>query len=299
MNELRADDALPTAGRIRLGANRYGKAEIRLVRVQRGRGRHEVKDLTVRVALEGDFDAIHTSGDNAACIATDTMKNTAYVFARDHLAGSIEAYGVALAGHFLEFDQVSRSTVSVDEHRWTRIVASDGASDHAFFRTGDLTRRATVAVVRGEPPAVEAGIADLTLLKTTHSAFTGFDRDRFTTLAETDDRLLATKLSARWRYRPGLVAAAGFDFDAAFEGVLAVLLDVFARHESPSVQSTIWQLGEAILAARTEIDEISFELPNLHHWPVDLSPFGMTNDREVYVATSEPRGVIEATIRRD
>ena len=299
MNELGEDGAHPTGGRIRLGANRYGKAEIRLVRVHRHPGRHEVKDLTVRVALEGDFEAIHASGDNGACIATDTMKNTALAYARDHLAASIEAYGVALARHFLEFDQVSRSTVSVEEHRWTRIVGADGASDHAFFRTGDFARTATIAAARGEPPAVEAGIRDLTLLKTTHSAFSGFDRDRFTTLAETDDRLLATKLSARWRYRTGLVAAAGLDFDAAFDGVLAILLDVFARHDSPSVQSTIWQLGEAILAARSEIEEISFELPNLHHWPVDLSPFGMTNDREVYVATSEPRGVIEATIRRD
>ncbi len=297
MSEPTTDAPRPGSG-IRLGPNRYGKAEIRLVRVERTPGRHEVKDLTVRVALEGNFDAIHTAGDNAACIATDTMKNTAYVFAKDRLSGSIEAYARALAGHFLESAQVERSTVMVDQHRWTRIALEGEASDHAFFRSGDLTRTASVTVQHDGGATFEAGIDGLTLLKTTHSAFSGFARDEYTTLAETEDRLLATRLSARWRY--GSAAGdAGFDFDAAFESVLAIVLGVFARHHSPSVQSTIWQLGEAILAARPEIDEISFELPNLHHWPADLERFGLSNDGEIYVATSEPRGVIEATIRRE
>ncbi|HEY6058888.1 MAG TPA: urate oxidase [Candidatus Limnocylindrales bacterium] len=283
-----------------LADNRYGKAAIRLVRVDRTPGHHTIKDVTVRVALEGAFDDVHTAGDNSPVVATDTMRNTAYAFARDHLDRSIEAYGRALARHFAAFPQVSRATVTIDEQRWQRLVGPDGPSDHAFVRAGDLTRLAEVQVGADGVEQVEAGVAELTLLKTTHSAFSGFDRDRFTTLADTEDRLLATRLSARWRYGAGraMQADAEYDFDGAFDAVLACLLEVFAAHHSPSVQSTIWQLGQAVLSRRPEIDEIRFVLPNLHHWPADLAPFGMTNDKVVYVATSEPRGVIEGTIRR-
>ncbi len=277
---------------IELGANRYGKAAIRLVRVTRDPGGHRVRDLTVAIALEGDFDAAHTDGDNTNVIATDTMKNTAYVFAKDHLDGSIEAYGRALAEHFLAERQVDVATVNVRAHHWGAIDVAGTPAPDAFVRGGEGTRVATVSASLGSV-LVEAGVEDLIVMKTGRSAFSGFPRDRYTTLPETEDRLMATRLTAIWRY-----GAPDLDFDATFAAVRATLLEVFADHDSASVQESIWIMARAILERHEEISEIRMVLPNLHHWLVDLSPFGLENDREIFTPTTEPHGLIEATVRR-
>jgi urate oxidase len=277
---------------IELAANRYGKAAIRIVRVGRDSSPHRLRDVTVAVALEGDFAAAHTDGDNSLVVATDTMKNTAYAFAADYLTGPIEAYATALAGHFLQFDQVDRAIVNVREHAWRTIDAGGTKAEGAFLRSSEGTRVATVAVGRDET-VVEAGIEDLVVMKTTRSAFAGFPRDRFTTLADTEDRLMATKLTAIWTY-----GAPEFDFDAVWSAVRATLLEVFAEHDSQSVQHSIWIMGKAMLERHDELDEVRMVLPNLHHWTVDLAQFGIDNDRLVYVSTTEPHGLIEATIRR-
>jgi urate oxidase len=277
---------------IELSANRYGKAAIRIVRVGRDETPHRLHDLTVAVALEGEFTAAHTDGDNGAVVATDTMRNTAYAFAHDHLDGPIEAYGRVLAEHFLEFDQVDRATVNIRGHHWRPIDVADEPAPDAFVRGGEGTRIATVAAVRGST-TVEAGVEDLVVMKTTRSAFEGFPRDRYTTLPETDDRLMATKITAIWRY-----GSPDLDFDGVFLAVRTTLLEVFADHHSPSVQTSIWIMAKAILERHEELDEVRMVLPNLHHWTVDLSPFGITNDKTVYVATAEPHGLIEATVRR-
>jgi len=172
---------------IELGANRYGKASIRVVRVLRGDDADRLRDLTVAIALEGDFEAAHTDGDNSLVVATDTMKNTAYVFAKEHLEASIEAYGTALAGHFLAEPQVDVATVNIREHHWRPIDVAGSRAPGAFVRGGEATRVATIAASRGGVQ-VEAGVEDLIVMKTRRSAFSGFPRDRYTTLAETDDR---------------------------------------------------------------------------------------------------------------
>jgi urate oxidase len=277
---------------IELAANRYGKAAIRLVRVARDPGGHRLRDLTVAVALEGDFEAAHTDGDNTAVIATDTMKNTAYAFAKDHLDGPIEAYGRALAAHFLEAPQVDVATVNVRQHQWSAIEVAGKPASGAFVRGGEGTRLATVTATRGGT-SVEAGIEELIVMKTTRSAFAGFPRDRYTTLPDTDDRLMATRITAIWRY-----GSPDIDADATFAAVRTTLLEVFADHDSPSVQASIWIIGRAMLERHDEIDEVRMVLPNLHHWLVDLSPFGLENDGEIYTPTTEPHGVIEATVRR-
>jgi urate oxidase len=280
---------------IELGPNRYGKSAIRLVKVVRDGDRHTVRDLTLSIALEGDFGAAHTDGDNANVVATDTMKNTAYAFAREHLTGPIERFGQVLARHFAGFDQVERATVAIDEHRWIRMPTEAGPAPDAFLRSGDFTRTAEVAVGSGDE-RIEAGLRDLTVMKTTRSAFSGFPRDRYTTLPEVEDRLMATKIRAAWRYIPE--AAADGDFDGRFDAIGATLLDVFAEHHSRSVQESIWIVGRAILDRHAAVDEVRMTLPNLHHWLVDLSPFGQENPGEVFVATTEPHGLIEATVRR-
>jgi urate oxidase len=277
---------------IELGANRYGKAAIRVVRVVRGDDGDRIRDLTVAIALEGDFESAHTDGDNSLVIATDTMKNTAYAFAKDHLDGSIEAYGRALAEHFLAESQVDTATVNIRAHQWRAIDVAGASAPGAFVRGGEGTRVATVAASRGGT-SVEAGIEDLVVMKTRRSGFSGFPRDRYTTLAETDDRLMATKVTAIWSY-----GAPDLDFDGTFASVRSTLLEVFADHDSPSVQTSIWIIARAILDAHEEVEAVRMVLPNLHHWLVDLAPFGLANDREVYVATTEPHGLIEATVRR-
>lgn len=278
---------------IELGPNRYGKAAIRLVKVDRGQDRHRVRDLTVGVTLEGDFGAAHTEGDNALVVATDTMKNTVYAFAPEHLTGAIESFGRVLAEQFLGFAQVELAAISIREHRWTPMPTAAGPAPDAFVRAGDLTRLAIVGAARGRPPTVEAGLEDLTVMKTARSAFSGFPRDRYTTLPETEDRIMATRVSATWRYAPG-----DRDWDAAFDGVRATLLDALAEHDSRSVQHSIWVVGRTILERHEAVEEIRMALPNLHHWTVDLGRFGVEDAGGVFVATTEPHGLIEATVRR-
>jgi urate oxidase len=274
---------------IEVGQNSYGKSAIRLVKVDRSSAPHRVRDLTVAIALEGDFAASYSQGDNSAVIATDTMKNTVYAFAGEHLTGSIEAFGIVLGRHFEAAPQVELARVTIVEHEWRAI----GVAPDAFTREASETRTAVVAIGRGRV-AVRAGIDGLSVMKTTRSGFAGFPRDRFTTLAETDDRIMATKVTASWAY----AGAADVDFDGSFAAIRRTFLDVFADHDSVSVQASIWIIGGAILERHAEVESVSMSLPNLHHWTVDLRPFGIENDREVYVSTTEPHGLIEATIRR-
>ncbi|MEA2608198.1 MAG: urate oxidase [Chloroflexota bacterium] len=277
---------------IELGANRYGKSAIHVVRVVRDPAGHLVRDVMVAIALEGNFTRAHTDGDNALVIATDTMKNTAYAFAKDRLGGSIEAYGRALAEHFAAFDQVDRATVDLREQAWLPIDVAGSRAGDAFVRGGQWLRVARISAT-ANGTTIEAGVEDLVVMKTTRSGFSGFPRDRYTTLPETDDRLMATRISARWRY-----GSPDLDADVAFDAVRTTLLETFADHDSPSVQASLWLMARAILDRHEQVEEITMVLPNLHHWLADLAPFGLANDGEVYVSTTEPHGLIEATVRR-
>ena len=279
-----------------LGANRYGKSRIRLVTVDRSMDRHEMRDLTVDVSLEGDFTAAHVDGDNANIVATDTMKNTVYAFAREHLTGPAEGLGLNLARHFAAYPQVDKAVITLRQHGWSRIPVASGGSPDAFTRSGDFTRVAIVAASAGGA-TVEAGIEDMTVMKTTRSAFTGFERDAWTTLPEADDRIMSTKITAVWGYGE-TAAEPGFDFDAAFDGARSTLLTVLAEHFSPSVQTSVWIMATAMLEADPAMDWVRMVLPNLHHWTVNLEPFGLDNRDMVYISTTEPHGLIDATVRR-
>jgi urate oxidase len=275
---------------IEVGPNTYGKSAIRLVKIVRSETPHRVRDLTIAIALEGDFAASYSAGDNSAVIATDTMKNTAYALAGEHLTGAIDDFAIVLGRHFLAAgDEVRRARVTIEEHAWRPIADAPDA----FTRDASETRTATVVVGR-DGVSVRAGITGLSVMKTTRSAFSGFPRDRFTTLRETDDRIMATRLTASWGYARAWAPA----FDASFGAVRSTLLEAFADHHSDSVQHSIWVIAKAILDRHPEVEDVSMSLPNLHHWTVDLSPFGIENDREVYISTTEPHGLIEATVRR-
>jgi urate oxidase len=273
-----------------LGANRYGKQSIRLVRVVRGPV-HRVRDLTVDVALEGAFEAAFVAGDNASVVATDTMKNAVYAFATEHLTDAIEPFGARLATHFLEADAVERATVTIREHAWEPLETAAGPAPDAFRRTGGITRTAVVSATT-QGVTVDSGIEDLVVMKTARSAFSGFPRDEYTTLPEVRERIMATRVTASWRS-----ASEPADWDARHAALVRTLLASFADHDSESVQHSIWVIGTAMLDAEPGISEVTMRLPNLHHWLVDLAPFGGTNG-EIFVATDQPYGQIEATVRR-
>ena len=276
-----------------LGENSYGKSGIRLVKVRRRGDTHDLADLTVAVGFEGEFTAAHVNGDNADVLPTDTMKNTVYALAKDHPLADIESFGLDLAAHFLSGNpKVTRVSVTLEEHLWERLTVGERPHPHAFRRAGPETRVTLVTRTR-EAAAVESGLQDLLILKTTQSAFSGFRRDKYTTLKETRDRIFATSVTARWRY-----SSTGVSFRIVGRGVRQTLLETFAQHESESVQQTLYAMGEAVLERHTEVDEVRLSLPNKHHLLVDLSPFGLENRNEIFVATEEPYGLIEATLRR-
>jgi urate oxidase len=279
-------------GGIVLGQNNYGKSEVRLVKVKRDTDRHELWDLTVDVTLEGDFEAAYVRGDNTGLLATDTMRNTVYALAKDHLMGSIEEFGLKLVDNFLETSPtVERARVHIAEHPWNRIEVNGRGHEHSFMR-GSGER---IAMVRGDAnhARVEAGIDDLLVLKTTNSGWEGFLRERYTTLPETNDRILATKITANWTYNDVSV-----NFDRLWRGVWGRILETFTDHYSPSVQNTLYRIGEAVLEGFPEIEKIHLSLPNKHHLLYDLKRFGMENDNEIFYATSEPYGLIDGTVER-
>jgi urate oxidase len=271
----------------------YGKSEVRLVKVSRRPDGHELRDLTVDVGLEGDFEAAYVDGDNAGLLATDTMRNVVYALAKEHPIDEIESFGQRLVEHFLAAAPgVTRARVEIVEHPWSRLQAGGRPHEHAFQRGSGGNRVATVVGDGGEPQ-IEAGIDDLSVLRTTGSGWEGFLRDRHTSLAETSDRILATIITARWSYRGEKI-----DFAASWRGVRETILDAFSDHYSPSVQFTLHHMGKAVLDARPEVERISFSLPNRHHLLYDLSRFGLENENEIFHATTEPYGVIEGTVER-
>jgi urate oxidase len=272
-----------------LSQSSYGKSEIRLVKVKRAPGRHELCDVTVDVMLEGDFDAAHSEGDNRALLATDTMRNAVYVLAAKHDVSQLEAFGRALVEHFVVAGPtVQRARIRLVEHSWARL----GEHEHAFQRGNGGDR---VAIVSGDEHTarVEAGIDGLEVLRTTGSGWSGFARDDLTTLPETDDRILATAVSAHWSYAEG-----GIDYAAAWHAARDAILESFADHFSPSVQFTLRRMGRAVLKAVDAIERVHLSLPNRHHLLYDLSRFGLENPNEVFHATTEPYGLIEGTVER-
>ncbi|MGY2065979.1 factor-independent urate hydroxylase [Blastococcus sp. SYSU DS0619] len=275
-----------------LGANQYGKAECRLVRIQRDTPVHAIADLNVSTQLRGDFAPAYTDGDNAHVHATDTQKNTVYALAKEHGVASPEAFLLALAAHWRVQPWVTGTQLSAEQYGWERIGAGTPGSGHSFARTGRETRTAVVQT-DGAETFVLGGLTDLTVLKSTGSEFSGFPRDRFTTLAETTDRILATSVTAWWRY-----SSTALDWDAAFAAIRAALADAFAGTHSLALQQTIHAMGAAAMDAVPEVAEIRISCPNKHHFEVDLTPFGMANGGEVFLAADRPYGLIQATVQR-
>jgi urate oxidase len=273
-----------------LGHNQYGKAENRVVRVFRDRDPHELVDYNVSVALSGGQEPAHLSGDNSVTLPTDTQKNTVYAFAKeDEVVAQPESFGIRLARHFVDnTEPITRARVKLEAYPWSRLN-----NPHAFVRDGRYVRTATVTC-DGPAAWVVSGVRDLVVLKTTDSEFWGYIQDRYTTLAPTTDRIMATSLVAQWYH-----TSEDVDWGKSFETVLSALQDTFAGHHSLALQHTLYEMGSAVRGAQPQIAEIRFSAPNKHHFVYDLARFGLENDNEVFHADDRPYGLIEATVRRD
>jgi urate oxidase len=284
-----------------LGANQYGKAEIRLLHVSRDGDTHMIRDLNVSVALAGDLAATHLTGDNTAVLTTDAQKNTVFACAKEYGVDQIEDFALLLARHFVDSQAaISFARITVEQYPWERL------GGHSFCRSGREIRTATVSH-DGRESWVVSGLRDLTLLNSAGSEFWGFARDRYTTLAETTDRILATAVNARWRHASPLTletgatgaAGSGPGWADSYCAARDLLLAAFADTHSYSLQQTLFAMGQRVLDGRPEIAEIRLSLPNKHHFEVDMSPFGLENAGEVFYAADRPYGLIEGTVTRD
>ena len=278
---------------IMLVESAYGKSRVRLVQVARHGDRHDLSDLTIAIRFQGDYDESYADGDNRNVLPTDTMKNTVYALAARSGIQEPEAFALQLSRHFLDRNpELSEVRIDVSARSWSRVRANGREDSQTFIGRGPDVR--TVSVI-GTPTVsmLSAGVADVLLMKTSRSAFTNFRRDEFTTLPDTTDRLFATSLTATWQYLDSDIK-----FGLLWRSVQQILLDTFALHESESVQHTMYAMGEAVLASVPDVASIHLVMPNKHHLPVDVSRFGLQNKNEVFVATDEPYGLIEARIAR-
>ena len=278
----------------RLGENRYGKSRVRLSRITRTGDRHDFQEWTVRILLHGDFESSFTQADNSRILPTDTMKNTVYSIARDSKAATIEEFAMELGNYLLSHNQqVAKAGIEIEEKKWERLSV-EGEDDATTFKVGGPDVN-TVCAERSRDGewAVRSGVDGLTILKTTKSAFTGYIKDRLTTLKPATDRIFGTCATITWDYD-----SPRQKFAEVRSRIIAALLREFAAHNSMSVQHTLFDMGKAALAAAPEIARIHLTMPNLHHLLADLTPFGQDNPNHIFVPIDEPHGYIEATVER-
>jgi urate oxidase len=283
---------------VQLVSDRYGKSRVRVMRVTKHEQHHDIDEWDVQILLAGDFETAHTHGDNSKILPTDTMKNTVYSIARDSKAVSMEDFAQELVDFLLSRNpQVSVAEVVIQSVLWKRLTVDGKPFPTAFMRGSDERQTATVSRAQGKPFTITAGLKDLTVLKSANSGFVGYIKDSLTTLPETTDRIFCTALKAEWTYTPKAIAD-GLDFTKVRNHLREAMIAAFAKHDSLSVQQTLYAMAEAALAHTDVIDQVYLLMPNKHCLLVDLSRFSQTNPNHIFVPTDEPHGTIEATIRR-
>jgi urate oxidase len=270
----------------------YGKDGVRVMRIDRKTDRHEVRELTVRAMMTGDFGGAFTSADNSTSISTDTVKNVVNVVARENLTLGTELFCGAVAAKLLEYKQVESATVTAHETKWTRLMVDGAPHLHAFTLDGNGKPYAKVAATRGGS-TVESGVSGFTFMKTTQSGWANYAKDKYTTIPETHDRMAATAMEASWRW-----SRAPASYEAANATILATAMKVFATTYSNSIQDSLYRMGTAVLEVVPELIDISMACPNKHYLLINLTPFGLDNKNEVFVATDDPHGQIECTVGR-
>jgi len=281
-----------------LGPNQYGKAENRVVRIYRDTERHEIRDINVSTSLRGDFSGAHLSGDQTRVLPTDTQKQTCYAYAKEKGIGQIEDYALALGRHFVnDIEPVEGCRIEVDEYSWDRVSVNGQEHNHTWVRNNTEVRTTILTIdgkgERGDEYLV-SGLKGLILLKSTGSEFHDFLVDKYTTLIPTNDRIMSTSLVARWRY-----IGTDVDWAASYASIRQHLLEQFAVVQSLALQQTLYEMGRAVLENHSEVAEIKFSAPNIHHFVYNLEPFGLENPNEVFHADDRPYGLIQASVLRD
>ncbi|KAL8659256.1 MAG: hypothetical protein Q9226_000526 [Calogaya cf. arnoldii] len=294
---------------VKLSAARYGKDNIRVYKVYRDKeaGTQDVVEMTVGVLLLGDIETSYTQADNSVVVATDTMKNTVYVLAKQHPVSPPERFGSIIASHFVEtYKHIHSAQVKIIVHKWTRMTVDGKPHPHSFLRDGADTRNVEAVATEGKGIDVRSAIAGLLVLKSTGSAFHGFIRDEYATLPEVSDRILSTEVDCGWAWDtfPTLkdVEAAVPKYDDAWDSARKITIETFAIDESASVQNTMYKMCEQILTAVPMVKAVDYSLPNKHYFEIDLSWHkGLKNtgkDAEVYAPQTNPNGLIQCTVSR-
>ena len=279
--------------KITLGQNTYGKNSVNLTRIIRHKEYNELKQISVNVSLQGEFELAHTTGDNTRILPTDTMKNTVYALAKERFISSIEEFGIELAKHFLSNNsQVSAVSIEITEHLWSRLSFDGKLHQYAYISNG-FEKRTALIIHSKTHTSVTSGIKDLLILKTYNSAFEKYIVDQFTTLKETDDRIMSTQCEVSWIYNSNKI-----EYTTLYNKIRNSLLKTFADHKSLSVQHTLYAMGERVLQENAEVQNINFKMPNKHHILFNLEQFGIENNNEIFIATDEPYGYITGTVSR-
>eukprot|EP00188_Purpureofilum_apyrenoidigerum_P005191 Plantae.Rhodophyta-Purpureofilum_apyrenoidigerum.ctg6531.p1 GENE.Plantae.Rhodophyta-Purpureofilum_apyrenoidigerum.ctg6531~~Plantae.Rhodophyta-Purpureofilum_apyrenoidigerum.ctg6531.p1 ORF type:complete len:315 (+),score=53.43 Plantae.Rhodophyta-Purpureofilum_apyrenoidigerum.ctg6531:86-1030(+) len=281
----------------------HGKRKVRVGKVRRGRKRHDFVEYEVAVQLEGATEKAFTEGDNSLVISTDTVKNNCYVVAKANEMLSPESYSIALASHMLkEYEFVSGVRVRTVEKPWTRVHVNGQPHAHGYVRGSFGDQIAEVQLRRDGNLSVRGLMENLDILKTTQSGWEGFYKDRYTTLPETSERMLATTVSAAWDYS----SIRDVDFVAVHERILDVIKQEFygdpeTGKYSPGVQNTQYLIATKVLQICPEVDKIELTLPNIHFLPCKIPAFEKNNipfEDDVFIPTSEPQGEIQCTLVR-
>lgn len=280
-----------------LEKNRYGKHRVRVLRVmQDPPDQHQVCEIEADVLLSGALDAAYLSPDNSAVVPTDTVKNTIHLLAHDHLSTCRTHFAQIIGDHFLQrYAHLNGVAIELRERRWDRMTVQQRAHPHAFVCAGNGQWFSKADFSRATPTQFRAGLRDHLIMKTTGSGFVDFHQCELTTLPPTEDRILATRLSAEWWFEPGAETAS---FAATDQLFLTAAYQVFAERYSPSVQRTLFEIGEAFLALAPSVTQVALTLPNVHFLGLDLSRLGRPDQNRVFLPTDEPHGEIEAVITR-
>ena len=278
---------------VRLADNSYGEARVRLLRLARQEGRHDVKDLTLAIQFHGDFEAAHAKGDNRKIVPGDTIKNTVYALARQHSMETSEDFALHLIEHFLTYNpQVSTVRIEAAENIWDRLPHGSKPHPSAFTGAGG-EKRTTLLTATREATLIRSGVEGLLVMKTSDAEFENFLRDPYTTLQPENNRVLCAAIAADWLY-----SSEDVEFGPVWHGVRQMLLEVFAEHKSKSLQHTLYAMGEAVLNNFDNVEQIHLSSPEKHLTLVDLSPLGMDNPGTVYLPLHEPEGRAEATLTK-
>ncbi|HEX3793368.1 MAG TPA: hypothetical protein VHV57_02585 [Acidimicrobiales bacterium] len=230
--------------------------------------------LAVRATVEADGTELlpaWTDGDNARCVATDTMKNAIVYDAATFMGSTIEELAIYWATNLVErYNDFDGTRVSVAQINYRPAKTASGPSAVAWVQDGGPSGL-TMATVRrdaeGKSVTTEllSGTEGLEIVRTSGNSFVGFPRDHLTTLPEDSNRPLAMPLSLRWTYSPNSAArvAAG-DLSQWVPHQQIIDLAAAVLHEVPgnSIQEVQWHIGQRMLARFPQIVRVWLEGEN-------------------------------------